>query len=154
MNAIVDFDVVAYTDGAYRIDVDAGGWGVRLITDEGVKELYGGEFRSDANRMELKAAVTALENVKYRSKVVIYSDSSYVVDGVLSWLPTWRREWELSDNVPRTNSDLWQAVRKMVNRHEISWCWVKGHSINQGNRRADILATQGMEELIGENYGM
>lgn len=143
------YDAIAYTDGGYRIDTGVGGWGVHLITGSDVLEFHGGEHHTDANRMELKAAVVALENLPHHStKVAIYSDSTYVVSGVSSWLPTWRRDWKYSERVPLKNSDLWQEIRKMSFRHKITWCWVKSHSGNPGNQRADILATRGMEELL------
>jgi ribonuclease HI len=154
LSKLTDYDIIAYTDGACRIDVGIGGWGVHLVTNNDVVELCGGEHCIDSNRMELKAACVALQKIPLYSKIAIYSDSSYVVDGVLSWLPTWKRDWDFAYRVPRTNSDLWHVIRHMLNYHKTSWRWVKGHSTSQGNRRADILATRGMEELLGENYGM
>ena len=154
MNSILNYDAVAYTDGACRIDVGVGGWGVQVITDDGVEEYCGGEYCTDANRMELKAAIVALDKIPACSRVALYSDSSYVVDSVLSWSPTWNRDWELADRVPRSHSDLWHDLRKLINKHKVSWRWIKGHSSNQGNKRADILATRGMEEYIEDiEYG-
>jgi ribonuclease HI len=150
---LIRFDARAYTDGGARIDVGVGGWGVHIITENGVKELYGGELRADSNRMELTAASVALAHVPLGSRTALYSDSSYVVDGLKIWLPTWKGTNQISDTVPRTNGDVWRKIRNLLKYRKVHPYWVKAHSGNHGNNRADALATKGMEDLLYGEQG-
>ena len=141
-------DVSIYTDGACRGNPGPGGWGALLVAGEVEKELWGGETLTTNNRMELLAAIRALESLKRRCLVALYTDSKYVMDGINAWLPNWKkRGWKTADKKPVKNQDLWQALDALVQGHEIEWHWVKGHSGHEGNERADALANRGIDEL-------
>jgi len=137
-----------YTDGACRGNPGVGGWGALLIAGERRKEMYGGEQDSTNNRMELMAAIEALNALKRRSQVILHTDSKYVMDGIKSWMPNWKkRGWKTASKKPVKNKDLWQALDAAAQRHEIDWRWVKGHDGNPGNERADELANLGIDTL-------
>ena len=142
-------DVTIYTDGACRGNPGPGGWGALLVAGGGVeKELWGGEGLTTNNRMELMAAIRALESLRRRCTVALYTDSRYVMDGINSWLPNWKkRGWKTSDKKPVKNQDLWELLDARVAEHEIVWHWVKGHAGHPGNERADALANRGIDEL-------
>ena len=111
-----------------------------------VKELCGGEPDTTNNRMELMAAIRALEALRKRSRVSLYTDSVYVKSGITQWLPNWvERGWRTAGRKPVKNQDLWQQLAAVAERHEVSWHWVKGHAGHPGNERADKLANQGLE---------
>ena len=119
-----------------------------LIAGKHHKELSGGEFDSTNNRMELMAAIEALNALKEGSKVVLHTDSKYVMDGITAWMPNWKkRGWKTAAKKPVKNKDLWQALDSAAARHDIDWRWVKGHDGNPGNERADELANQGIDQL-------
>ena len=140
--------VEIYTDGACRGNPGPGGWGVVLIAGQHRKTLHGGEAETTNNRMELTAAIEALNALKGRQQVVLYTDSKYVMDGIRSWLPNWKaRGWKTAAKKPVKNQDLWQALDAAAARHDISWNWVKGHDGNPGNEEADALANLGIDEL-------
>jgi ribonuclease HI len=142
-------DVEAYTDGACRGNPGPGGWGAVLKTGAHVKELSGGEADTTNNRMELTAAIRALEALKRPCRVALYTDSTYVRSGITEWLPTWRaRGWRTADKKPVKNQDLWQALAAQAARHEVRWHWVKGHSGHPENERADELANLGLDALL------
>jgi ribonuclease HI len=123
---------------------------VLLTTGQHRKTLHGGEPDTTNNRMELTAAIEGLRALKRRSDVVLYTDSKYVMDGITSWLPNWkRRGWKTAARKPVKNQDLWQALDAETERHEIRWVWVKGHSGDDGNEEADRLANLGIDELLG-----
>ena len=110
--------------------------------------MHGGEAETTNNRMELMAAIEALNALKNGQPVVLYTDSKYVMDGINSWLPNWKkRGWKTKSRKPVKNKDLWQALDEAVQRHEIKWVWVKGHNGNPGNEAADALANRGIDEL-------
>jgi ribonuclease HI len=137
-----------YTDGACRGNPGPGGWGVLLISGRHRKTMHGGEPETTNNRMELTAAIEALNALKGASKVVLYIDSKYVMDGIREWMPNWKkRGWKTSAKKPVKNKDLWQALDNAVARHDIEWQWVKGHDGNPGNEKADELANLGIDEL-------
>ena len=140
--------VHAFTDGACSGNPGPGGWGVVLRWNGHEKELFGGEAQTTNNRMELMAAISALESLTRQSEVVITTDSTYVLKGITEWLPSWkRRNWQTASKQPVKNVDLWQRLDAAVNRHEVSWEWVKGHNGHAENERADELARRGIEDV-------
>ena len=140
-------DVEIFTDGACRGNPGPGGWGAVLRYGEHEKELYGGETRTTNNRMELMAAIRALETLKRPCSVRVTTDSIYVRNGITDWLPNWKkRGWKTAAKKPVKNADLWQRLDQAVQAHRISWHWVKGHSGHVENERADQLANRGIDE--------
>ena len=137
-----------YTDGACSGNPGPGGWGAVLSYDGHRKELYGGEpAPTTNNRMELMAAIQALESLTRPSAVRLHTDSVYVRNGISQWLPGWKRKgWKTADKKPVKNADLWQRLEAAAERHQVQWLWVKGHAGNPGNERADALANRGMDE--------
>lgn len=141
--------VEIYTDGACRGNPGPGGWGALLRSGKTEKELSGGELMTTNNRMELTAAIRALEALKRRCHVVLYTDSQYVRNGISEWLAGWKlREWRTAARRPVKNADLWQALDALVARHDIEWRWVRGHTGVDGNERADRLANLGIDRLL------
>lgn len=139
--------VTIYTDGACKGNPGRGGWGALLSYGSSVKELWGGEPETTNNRMELLAAISALEALKRASQIHLYTDSDYLRRGITEWIANWkRRNWKTSAGKPVKNIDLWQRLDKAVEKHQIDWRWVKGHSGDPGNDRADELANRGVEE--------
>ena len=137
-----------YTDGACRGNPGPGGWGALLIQGKHEKKLHGGDPETTNNRMELTAAIEALNALKGPSSVILYTDSKYVMDGINEWMPNWKkRGWKTSAKKPVKNKDLWQALDEATGRHEIDWRWVKGHAGNPGNEMADELANLGIDAL-------
>ena len=119
-----------------------------LIAGGHRKSLYGGESETTNNRMELTAAIEALNALKGKRRVVLHTDSKYVKDGIESWLANWKtRGWKTANKKPVKNQDLWQSLDQAVNRHDLQWKWVKGHAGNPGNEEADALANRGIDEL-------
>ena len=134
-----------YTDGACSGNPGPGGWGALLICGEHEKEIYGGEEDSTNNRMEMMAVIKALESLKKRSNVRIYTDSKYVLQGATEWLKGWKAKgWKNSKKQPVKNKALWQNIDSLLLEHNIEFVWVKGHSGNAGNERADELARRGI----------
>jgi ribonuclease HI len=142
--------VEIYTDGACSGNPGPGGWGALLIYGTHSKEICGGERSGTTNnRMELMAAIRALESLSRPSEVRLHTDSSYLRNGVTAWLPNWKRNgWKTSAKKPVKNDDLWQRLDAVVTKHTVTWLWVKGHAGNPGNERADALANQGMRETV------
>lgn len=139
-----------YTDGSCSGNPGPGGWGVLMLWQGEEKELYGGEFETTNNRMELMAAIQALESLKRDSHVDLYTDSKYVSDGITLWMPNWKKNgWKNASKKPVKNADLWQRLDEARNRHTVRWHWVKGHSGHPENERADALANMGMAEHRG-----
>jgi ribonuclease HI len=137
--------VVIHTDGACSGNPGPGGWGVILDYNGTRKELCGGEAETTNNRMELLAAISALEALKRPCTVEMHVDSQYVKDGITKWIHGWKRNgWKTADRKPVKNLDLWQRLDLAIARHGISWHWVKGHAGHDDNERADELARQGM----------
>ena len=140
--------VEIYTDGACRGNPGPGGWGVWLKRGDAEKELFGGEQETTNNRMELMAAIQALEILNQPCAVKLYSDSKYVLQGITEWMVNWKkRGWKTAAKKPVKNEDLWRRLDSAMQKHEIDWNWVKGHSGNPGNERADQLANQGIDSL-------
>ena len=143
-------EVVIYTDGACSGNPGPGGWGVVLRGDGRKKELYGGDPLTTNNRMELMAAIQALEALRQPATVTLYTDSKYLLDGITKWIHGWQRNgWLTSAKKPVKNDDLWRRLTAAMNGHEVSWRWVKGHAGDPGNERADELARRGIEEATG-----
>jgi ribonuclease HI len=142
--------VIIYTDGACRGNPGPGGWGALLKAGPHVKELKGGESVTTNNRMELTAAIRALAALNRPCSVQLYTDSQYVRKGITEWLPQWKsRGWRTADKKPVKNVDLWQALEREIERHTVEWHWVKGHAGDPGNERADQLANEAIDELLG-----
>ena len=138
-----------YTDGACRGNPGPGGWGVLLIAGRHRKTMHGGEPETTNNRMELTAAIEALNVLKRPSKVILHTDSTYVMKGIQEWMASWKkRGWKTSNKKPVKNQDLWIALDEAPARHDITWKWVKGHAGNDGNEEADALANQGIDEMM------
>jgi ribonuclease HI len=130
-----------FTDGACSGNPGPGGWGAILRWNGHEKELSGGERATTNNRMELTAAIRALEALKGPGVVTIHTDSKYVMDGLTKWLPKWKRNgWKTADKKPVKNGDLWRALEDACSRHDVKWRWVRGHDGHEENERADALA--------------
>ncbi len=139
-----------YTDGACSGNPGPGGWGAILMFGEHRKELKGGERDTTNNRMELLAAIEALEALKRPSAVDLYTDSAYVKNGITSWIHGWKRNgWKTADKKPVKNVELWQRLDAALASHKVSWHWVKGHAGHPENERADELAREGMAPFKG-----
>ena len=137
-----------YTDGACRGNPGPGGWGALLIYGDSQKEIFGGEFETTNNRMELTAAIQALDSLKRACEVTIYTDSQYERKGITEWISNWKaRDWRTAAKKPVKNSDLWKQLDQQVSIHSVHWVWVKGHAGNAGNEAADQLANRGIDEL-------
>jgi ribonuclease HI len=141
--------VEIYTDGACRGNPGPGGWGALLRYGDREKELYGAERTTTNNRMELMAAIAALESLKRPCDVVLTTDSQYVRKGITEWLPQWkRRGWRTADKKPVKNQDLWERLERAAQSHQLQWNWIKGHSGHPENERADGLANRGIDEML------
>ena len=141
--------VVIYTDGACSGNPGPGGWGAILNFSGTEKEISGGTPDTTNNRMELTAAIEALKTLKVRSTVALYTDSRYVKDGMLSWLATWKaNSWRTASKKPVKNVDLWQELDALVQKHQVSWHWVKAHNDDPLNERADQLARSAIIGLL------
>jgi ribonuclease HI len=140
--------VEIYTDGACSGNPGPGGWGAVLTYGGHEMELYGGEAAPTTNnRMELMAAIRALESLTRPSVVSLHTDSSYLRNGITSWLGNWKRNgWRTASKQAVRNEDLWRRLDEAASKHEVHWLWVKGHAGNPGNERADALANRGMDE--------
>lgn len=141
-------EVSIYTDGACKGNPGPGGWGAWLKSGEHSVELFGGEPLTTNNRMELTAVIEALAVLKQRCVVTIYTDSQYVRQGITSWIHGWKaRGWRTADKKPVKNVELWQRLDELNAAHNVTWKWVKGHSGDPGNERADALANLGVDSL-------
>ncbi len=139
-----------WTDGACSGNPGPGGWGAILISGPHRKELSGGEGLTTNNRMELTAAISALEALKKPCAVDLHTDSEYLRNGVMKWMAGWRRNgWRTADKKPVKNQDLWERLDAAIKAHQIEWHWVKGHAGNELNERADELAREGMAPFKG-----
>jgi ribonuclease HI len=140
--------VEIFTDGACRGNPGPGGWGVLLRYGGHEKELYGAEKETTNNRMELMAAITALESLKRTCKVDLTTDSQYVRKGITEWMSNWKRNgWKTASRKPVKNADLWQRLDTAAARHEVNWHWVRGHSGHDENERVDELANRAIDEM-------
>jgi ribonuclease HI len=141
--------VELYTDGACSGNPGPGGWGALLRYKTTERELSGAELDTTNNRMELMAAIEGLKAIKRTCHVDLYTDSKYVMQGVTEWLDGWKAKgWKTADKKPVKNQDLWMLLDEQVNRHSISWHWVKGHAGHVENERVDELARQAIQKLI------
>ena len=137
--------VEIYSDGACRGNPGPGGWGALLRANGAEKELYGGEADTTNNRMELMAVIRALEALKRRCRVKLYTDSLYVMKGITLWIHSWKKKgWRTADKKPVKNEDLWRRLDELAAKHDIEWHWVKGHAGHPENERADELANRGI----------
>jgi ribonuclease HI len=140
-----------YTDGACSGNPGPGGWGAVLRYGEREKEIHGGEAQTTNNRMELMAAIMALESLTRPVTVRLHTDSQYVRNGITKWLHGWKRNgWKTSDKQPVKNMDLWQRLDTATEGHNVEWFWVKGHAGHPENERADALARRGVDEVRGQ----
>jgi ribonuclease HI len=145
-------EVQIYTDGACKGNPGPGGWGAWLKSGATEKELFGGELNTTNNRMELRAVIEGLAALKRPCKVLLYLDSQYVRMGITEWIRGWKAKgWRTSTKQPVKNVELWQQLDKLVAEggHQIEWRWVKGHSGDPGNERADALANKGVDRALG-----
>jgi ribonuclease HI len=144
--------VEIFTDGACRGNPGPGGWGVLLRYNGTEKELCGAEPDTTNNRMELTAAIRALEALKQSCKVQLTTDSNYVRHGITQWLANWKRKnWRTADKKPVKNVDLWQRLDELSRQHDIQWHWVRGHSGHVENERADALANLAIDNMLSGN---
>jgi len=141
--------VIVHTDGACSGNPGPGGWGAILQSGGKTRELKGGELATTNNRMELMAAIQALEALTRDCKVELHTDSTYVMKGISEWIHNWkRRGWLTADKKPVKNDDLWKRLDTARLRHEVAWRWVKGHAGHELNERADQLAREGMLQTL------
>ena len=140
--------VIIYTDGACRGNPGPGGWGVLIEDGESSKQLHGGDVSTTNNKMELTAAIMALKEIKEPCKIILYTDSKYVLQGIEEWIHNWKkRGWRGANKKPVKNIELWKELDELRDEHNIKWNWVKGHSGDPGNETADMLANRGIDEL-------
>ena len=145
-------EVTIYTDGACKGNPGPGGWGAWLKSGATEKDLFGGELNTTNNRMELQAVIEGLAALKRPCKVTLYLDSQYVRQGITEWIRGWKAKgWMTSAKQPVKNVELWKQLDKLVQEggHQIEWRWVKGHSGDPGNERADALANKGVDKALG-----
>lgn len=146
--------VTIYTDGACRGNPGPGGWGVVLLYRGNEKLLSGATSETTNNRMELTAAIEALNSLKEPCRVDLYTDSQYLQKGIKEWVDQWkRREWRRADKSPVKNADLWKALDASATKHDVSWHWVKGHSGHPENDKADSLANEAIDKLLQGDEG-
>jgi len=144
--------VIIYTDGACSGNPGYGGWGAYLIYENNKKKISGSEINTTNNRMELMAAIAALEILDRSSEITIFTDSKYVMNGIQTWLSAWKiNNWKTSSKKPVKNGDLWKRLDALCQQHEVDWKWVKGHAGNIGNERVDELARRAMEPYKKNN---
>ena len=141
--------VVIFTDGSCRGNPGPGGWGAILMMGEHEREIWGGEAATTNNRMELTAAIEALDALKRPCHVELHTDSQYVRKGITEWIGGWKaRGWKTADKKPVKNDDLWKRLDAARARHDVDWRWVKGHNGHELNERADALAGKGLREAL------
>ena len=140
--------IYIYTDGACRGNPGPGGWGALLKYEKHTKEIKGGSLLTTNNIMELTAVIESLNLLKFKSKVVVITDSAYVKNGITTWIHNWKlKGWKTASKKPVKNKELWMKLDTLSSKHDILWKWVKGHSGNPDNDRADFLANQGIDDL-------
>ena len=141
--------MIVYTDGACKGNPGPGGWGALLSFNGRERRLHGGETLTTNNRMELMAAIQALETLKEPCAVAMYTDSSYVMQGLTEWMPGWKaRGWRTADRKPVKNQELWERLDAAAARHQVKWNWVRGHNGDPGNEEADRLANLGVAAVL------
>ena len=147
---MTDRVVEIYADGACKGNPGRGGWGAILLFDGRRKELLGGAAATTNNRMELTAVIEGLAALKRRSRVRVYTDSTYVQKGISAWIHDWKkRGWRTAEKKPVKNEDLWRRLEELAGGHDVEWHWVKGHAGHPENERADALANLGVEAARG-----
>ena len=138
--------VTFITDGACSGNPGPGGWCVIIKKDDKVNEFFGGDLETTNNKMELTAVIRGFENLKKASEVLVKTDSTYVINGITKWLPNWKAKgWKNSAKKPVANKDLWKQLEYLISDHKVDWLWVKGHSGDDENERADELARKGLK---------
>ncbi len=142
--------VIIHTDGGCSGNPGPGGWAATLTYGAHTKEISGGELATTNNRMEIRAAMEALNALKEPCEVVVFTDSEYVKDGITQWVPAWKAKGWKRGKKPVKNLDLWQALDAAVARHRVEWKWVRGHTGHEGNERCDGLATAAIEKIQRE----
>ena len=141
--------VTFITDGACSGNPGPGGWCVIIKKDDKVNEFFGGDLDTTNNKMELTAVIKGFENLNNASEVLVKTDSTYVINGITKWLPNWRAKgWINSAKKPVANKDLWQQLESLISNHKVDWLWVKGHSGDDENERADELARKGLRDNL------
>ena len=143
-------DIQIYTDGACSGNPGRGGWGAVIQENDKTRELFGGEEHTTNNRMEMLATIKAIEAIlKSKKAVHIHTDSTYVKDGITSWVKNWQKNnWKTASNKPVKNQDLWQELVALCDKKDVNWHWVKGHAGHPGNERADLLARNGVMQQM------
>ena len=141
--------VTFITDGACSGNPGPGGWCVIIKKDDKVNEFFGGDLETTNNKMELTAVIKGFENLNNASEVLVKTDSTYVINGITKWLPNWKAKgWINSAKKPVANKDLWEQLESLISNHKVDWLWVKGHSCDDENERADELARKGLRDNL------
>ena len=141
--------VIIYTDGACRGNPGPGGWGALIKFEGSSKEMFGGKLDSTNNQMELSAAIEGLAALKEPCNVDLFTDSKYVMDGITQWIHNWKKNhWRTAAKKDVKNKELWQRLDELINFHLVQWHWVKGHSGDEGNEMADLLANKGIDSIL------
>ena len=141
--------VIMYTDGACRGNPGPGGWGALITYDGSTKEVFGGKLDVTNNQMELSAAIEGLAALKEPCNVNLFTDSKYVMDGITQWIHNWKKNnWRTAAKKDVKNKELWQRLDELINFHLVQWHWVKGHSGDEGNEMADLLANKGIDSIL------
>ena len=142
-------DVIIYTDGACRGNPGPGGWGALIQFDTVQKEIFGGKNSTTNNQMELSAAIEGLSTLNEPCNVELFTDSKYVMDGITQWIQNWKKNnWKTAAKKEVKNKDLWQKLDQLMTYHHVQWQWVKGHSGDPGNEKADRLANKGIDSIL------
>ena len=142
-------DVIIYTDGACRGNPGPGGWGALIQFDTVQKEIFGGKNSTTNNQMELSAAIEGLSTLNEPCNVELFTDSKYVMDGITLWIQNWKKNnWKTAAKKEVKNKDLWQKLDQLMIYHHVQWHWVKGHSGDPGNEKADRLANKGIDSIL------
>ena len=142
-------DVIIYTDGACRGNPGPGGWGALIQFDTVQKEIFGGKNSTTNNQMELSAAIEGLSTLNEPCNVELFTDSKYVMDGITQWIQKWKKNnWKTAAKKEVKNKDLWQKLDQLMTYHHVQWHWVKGHSGDPGNEKADRLANKGIDSIL------
>ena len=141
--------VIMYTDGACRGNPGPGGWGALITFEDSTKEVFGGKLDVTNNQMELSAAIEGLAALKEPCNVDLFTDSKYVMDGSTQWIHNWKKNnWRTAAKKDVKNKELWQRLDELINFHLVQWHWVKGHSGDEGNEMADLLANKGIDSIL------
>ena len=141
--------VIMYTDGACRGNPGPGGWGALITFEDSTKEVFGGKLDVTNNQMELSAAIEGLAALKEPCNVDLFTDSKYVMDGITQWIHNWKKNnWRTAAKKDVKNKELWQRLDELINFHLVQWHWVKGHSGDEGNEMADLLANKRIDSIL------